>query len=390
VIDRGTKMRSALQIDDALGNLGAQISGNAGREASTIQLSVLKSNADTALGIVSDFVLNATFPQEEFAREQKLQLDTLSQQSRNANALAARIRPMLVFGVDHPYGRPAGGLPATVSSMARDDLGRFHREWWKPGSSALIFVGDVTVDEAMAMARKHFGSWSGGAAPSVMIPTPQPMASNRIYVVDRPDAAQTVVAQALPAPARRSGDYYTLALADAVWGGGGFGTRLNLNLREEKGYSYGVFSNQSLYSEAGVWWAQGGVQTNKTKESIAEFLNELTSLSGQKPISEVELTSAKTTRVRGYAQQFESFGRVADQIATLWSLGLPMSEMQREPQEITNATLEAVNAAARKYAVPSRQTLLLVGDLSKIEAGLRELNAGEIVVLDAEGKPIKR
>jgi zinc protease len=390
VIDRGTPTRTALQIDDDLGNLGAQTSGQAGRESSVLQLSVLKSNADAALGIVSDFVMNASFPQDEFAREQKLQLDALSQQSRNANALAARIRPMLAFGVNHPYGRPSGGLPATVSSMTRDDLVRYHKEWWKPGSSALIFVGDVSLAEATALAKKHFGSWSGGAAPAVTIPAPQPMASNRIYVVDRPDAAQTVVAQTLPAPARRSTDYYTLALADAVWGGGGFGTRLNLNLREDKGYSYGVFSNQSLYSQGGAWWAQGGVQTNKTKESIAEFLTELTSLSGQKPISDVELSNAKLTRVRGYAQQFESFGRVADQIAVLWSLDLPMSELQREPQEITNASLEAVNAAAKKYAVPTRQTLLLVGDLSKIEAGLRELNAGEIVVLDAEGNPVKR
>ncbi len=390
VIDRGTRTRTALEIDDQLGNLGAQTSGNAAREGSIVQVSVLKSNLDKALTLVSDYLRNPTFPQDEFAREQKLQLDALAQQSRNPNALAARIRPMLAFGPDHPYGRPASGLPATVSTMTRDDLVRFHNEWWKPGSSAVIFVGDVTLAEATELARKHFGAWSGGAAPSVMIPAPQPVASNRIYVVDRPDSAQTVVAQTLTAPARKSEDYYTLTLADAVWGGGGFGTRLNLNLREDKGYSYGVFSNQSLYAQGGTWWAQGGVQTNKTKESIAEFLSELTSLSGQKPITEVELQNAKQTRVRGYAQQFESGGRVADQIATLWALELPMSELQREPQEITNATLEAVNAAARKYAVPNRSTLLLVGDLAKIEAGLKELNAGEIIVLDAEGKPVKK
>jgi zinc protease len=297
---------------------------------------------------------------------------------------------MLVFGPDHPYGRPVSGLPASVSSITREDLARYHNEWWKPGSSAIVFVGDVTMDEAKSMAQKYFGSWSGGAAPEVAIPPAQPLASNRIYVVDRPDAAQTVVVQGLPAPPRRSDDYYTLVLADAVWGGGGFGTRLNLNLREDKGYSYGVFSNQALYSEGGLWWAQGGVQTDKTKESVSEFLSELQSLAGQKPITAVELENAKLVRVRGYAQQFESFDRIAEQIITLWAMDLPMSELQREPQAITAAALDAVNAAARKYAVPSRQSLLLVGDLAKIEAGIRELKAGDIIVLDAEGKPVQK
>jgi zinc protease len=385
VIDRGTRTRSAIEIDEALGNLGAQIGGNAARESSIVQMSVLKSHLDEALAIAGDTILNPSFPQEEFDREQKLQLDALSQEANNPNALASRVRAMTVFGRLHPYGRPARGLPVTVSSITREDLARFHSEWWKPGSSAVVFVGDITLEEGVALARKHFGAWSGGAAPSVMIPAPQPMSSSRIYVIDRPEAAQTVVTQSLPIPARKMPDYYALTLADAVWGGGGFGTRLNLNLREDKGYSYGVYSVPVQYLEGGFWFAQGGVQTDKTKESVTEFLNELSSLSGRNPISEAELTNAKLTRVRGYAQQFESYARVADQIAILWALRLPMSELQREPQEIERATLDAVNAAARTYAVPTKAILLLVGDLARIEAGLKELDAGEIVVLDQEG-----
>ncbi len=196
--------------------------------------------------------------------------------------------------------------------------------------------------------------------------------------------------QAVLGPQRNNPDYYTLALADAVWGGGGFGTRLNLNLRENKGYSYGVFSNQTLYNQGGIWWAAGGVQTNKTKESLVEFNNEMNAISGQKPISDKELEDAKLGRVRGYAQQFESLQRIAGQVGLLWVQGMPMSELQREPREITNASLAAVNAAASKYAIPSKALVLLVGDLAKIEPGLKELNAGDIVVLDVEGKPVTR
>jgi len=161
-----------------------------------------------------------------------------------------------------------------------------------------------------------------------------------------------------------------------------------MNLRENKGYSYGVFSFPDFFSKYGVWIAGGGVQTDKTKESVVEFQKELKFIAGEKPVTEGELNNAKSNRVRGYAQQFESMNRVSQQIVDLWALDLPFSELQREPDELTKATLDSVNAAAEKYATPSRSTLLLVGDLSKIEAGVRSLNVGEIVQLDAEGKPI--
>ena len=208
-------------------------------------------------------------------------------------------------------------------------------------------------------------------------------------MVNRSDAAQTVVAQILPGPARNAPDYYALSLADAVWGGAA-GARLGMNLREEKGYSYGVFSFPAAYSKFGMWRAAGGVQTNKTKESLVEFEKELKFIAGEKPVSEKELTDAKHERIRGYAQQFESMGRVANQITTLWAVGLPLTELQREPNELQKSTLDSVNAAARKYAAPGAATLLLVGDLSKIESGVRELNLGEVVILDAEGRPVTK
>jgi zinc protease len=388
-IDRGTKTRTALQIEDQLGDLGTALTGFAGREASQIGFDVLKANLDAAMAVLADVVLHPTFPQSEFDRERQLQLDALAQQSKDADALIARIRPMLVFGRTHPYGRPPSGLPSTVAAITREDVVKAHAAWWKPGSSAVVFAGDISLDGATQLTQKYLGAWSGGAAPAVDIPAAQPAPSG-IYLVDRPDAAQTAIAQLLPAPVRTVEDIYAFHLVDAVWGGGGFGTRLNLNLREDKGYSYRVFSNEIFYSRGGIWTAGGGVQTNRTTESVTEFVNELEGIAGKRPITGEELESAKLTRVRGYAQQFESLGRIAGQIAQLWVLGLPMSELQREPQEIMKLTVDAVNAAAKKYATPSRASLLLVGDIAKIDAGVRSLKAGDVFLLDDEGKPVKK
>ena len=388
VLDLGTPTRNAIQIEEALGDLGTEFTSGVGRETAGIGFDVLSRNLSPALAVLADVAQHPTFPEQEFARERKRQLDALAQADRNGNQLAARIQPMLAFGPEHPYGRPVQGLKSTVEALTRADLVAFHEARWKPGSSALVFAGDISIAQATELAGKHFGGWSGGAAPAVGVAAAAPSRGGRIYLVDRPDAAQTVVAQFLPAPARNAPDYDALSLVDAVWGGGGFGTRLNLNLRETKGYSYGVFSNFNPMRAAGNWSAGGGIQTDKTKEAIAEFDKEFKDLAGARPVSADEFTTAKARRTRGYAQQFESLSRITNQIGNLWALGLPMTELQREYDAANALTLDQVLAAERKYVKTDSASLLHVGDRSKIEAGLKSLNLGEIVLLDSEGKQV--
>ncbi len=386
-LTRGTKNRKALEIDDALADLGTSAQASSAREYSIINLEVLENNLPAALGIVSDIVRNPSFPADEVDREKKQTLDSLSQAENNPRMIASRLSTMLAFGREHAYGHPVRGFPSAVSKLTTQDLAAFHQKYWKPGSSTLVLVGDVSLQQAVELAKKQFDSWSGGSAPAPLIGEPHPVGPGKVYLVNRPDAAQTYVEEILPAPRRDAPDYYAFSLANVVWGGSA-GARLGMNLREDKGYSYGVFSFPDFFSKSGIWVAGGGVQTDKTKESVVEFQKELKYIAGEKPVTESELNSAKSNRVRGYAQQFEAMNRVSQQIVELWSLDLPFSELQREPDELTKATLDSVNAAAEKYATPSRSTLLLVGDLSKIEAGVRSLNVGEIVQLDAEGKPI--
>jgi zinc protease len=389
IMKRGTRTRSAIQIEDSLGDLGTSIGGGAGRERSGLVMEVLKRNLDSSVAILADVIRNPSFVDSEIEREKKQRLDQLSQEDQDPNAIANRVATGLGFGPDHPYGRPSRGRPSTVPKLLREDFVRYHENYWKAGGSALFFVGDITLNEAVAVAKQHFGSWTGAAPAPFDIPAPRPVGPGKVYLIDKQDAAQTVVAQILPGPPRKSDDYYALQLADAVWGGG-FGTRLNLNLREQKGYSYGTFSSPILLLKSGLWIASGGVQTNKTKESVIEFVKELKYLAGEKPITQQELDHARANRTRGYSQQFESLGRIAGEIRGLWNFGLPMTEMQRETPELIKTSLASVNTVAQKYATPSTATLLLVGDLSKIEAGIRELNLGEVVILDLEGRVVKK
>ena len=389
IMRRGTRTRKAIEIDETLGTLGTAIGSGVNAEAATLGMQVLHKNVPAALGIMADIARDPSFPQDEVEREKKKRLDVLSQARNNPNMIAQRVSTALVYGASHPYGRPAQGFTTTVEKFTRDDFQRFHDAYWKPGSTALIFVGDITMAEATDLARRSFGSWSGGAAPALDIPAPMPMGPGKVFLIDRPAAAQTVVAEVLPGPARTGSDYYALTLADTVWGGAA-SARLGTNIREEKGYSYGVFSFTDPHARYGAWTASGGVQTNKTKESVVEFQKELKFIAGEKPVSEKELADSRNNRVRGYAQQFESVGSVAAQVEQLWTTGLPMTELQRETDELQKATRESVNSAAEKYASPGRATLLLVGDLSKIESGIRELNLGEVVILDPDGKPVAR
>ncbi|MGE5278210.1 MAG: M16 family metallopeptidase [Acidobacteriota bacterium] len=385
----GTKTRKALEIETALGDLGATLDAETARESSRLGFEILRRNLEPGLAILADVAMSPTFPESEVEREKKRHLDALAQQEKNGNAIAARVRAMLAFGAAHPYGRPAQGLPETVGRISREDLAAFHGSRFKPGGSALVFAGDVTLSEAQALARKAFGAWSGAAPPPIAIPPASPSPGGRVYLVDRQDAAQTVVTQALLGTEHAAPDYYALMLADGVWGGAA-SSRLDMNLREDKGYSYGVFSYLVPYRKGGLWYANGGVQTNKTRESVAEFEKELRAIAGGKPISPEEFEFQRLRIMRGYSQQFESLGRVAGQVADLWTEGLPMSTLQRDYDEAAKVTLEAARAAAVKYAKPDQALLVLVGDRAKIEAGVKELNLGEVVLLDAEGKPVKR
>ena len=384
-MDKGTRSHGALAIDEALSRLGTVIRKSMYLESARLGLDVLTENLSPAMALFAEVVRNPLFPEEELERERHHHLDNLAQQASHPQSLAQRVCPMLVFGADHPYGRPVQGYVSTVADATRYDIARSYEENWRPDQSALVFVGDITYDQAMKLAENRFGSWRGDVRPAKTVPDLSPeRKANRIYLIDRPDAPQTVVCQFIEAPGRDTPDYYALRLVDAVWGGG-FQSRLNLNLREEKGYTYGVSTALGLLGAAGYWKAQTSIQADKTGEVVLELMSEMEGLAGERPVGEEELEEARTGRIRGYAQQFESLRRIAGSIGGLWSSGRPMSDIRDSVENLEAVTLDEVRSAASQHLKPRRAGYLLVGDRSEIEAQLTDKGLEMAEVLDPEG-----
>ena len=386
-MDKGTRGYGALDLDEALSRLGTVIGKSMYLESARIGMDVLTDKLPAAMALFGDVARNPLFPEEELERERHRHLDHLRQQASHPQSLAQRLCPGLVFGEDHPYGRPVQGYASSVAEMTRYEIARAYEENWRPDQSALVFVGDISRDQAMKLADQRFGSWSVDVRPAKEVPDPAPdRKSNRVYLVDRPGAPQTVVCQFIEAPSRDTPDYHALRLVDAIWGGG-FQSRLNQNLREEKGYTYGVSTSLALLGVSGYWKVQTSIQADKTGEVVKELMAELAGLGGDRPVSEEELEEARTGRIRGYAQRFESLRRIAGSIGALWSSERPMSDIRDAVENLSAVSLEEVRSTARKHLDARRAGFLLVGDGSSIEAQLADRGLPVPKALDPEAQP---
>jgi zinc protease len=314
-------------------------------------------------------------------------LDGILQDKANPNATAGRVVRKVLFGSPHPYGWSVGGEEKSVKSLERSELEHFYRTHYSPSNACLVMVGDIDVDQAHEVAEKVLAKWKAAPYPEMTV-EPVACAERRIYLVDRPGAAQSELRLAMLAPERSTADYHALQVLNNVLGGG-FSSRLNLNLREQKGYSYGAFSAIRFGRFQSLLLGIAPVETRVTKEAIQEMLAEFEAMaSWARPVTDEELATSKNTLMRGYAQRFETLGQVAGEIAELEGFGLPLEEIERYPKRIQDVNLDQIGAAARKYLTTDRLVLVVVGDASKVEGGLRSLGLGDPIRIDADGKPV--
>jgi zinc protease len=387
MLDEGTTSRSALQIQAELDRLGSSLHTTAGSESSEVSLETLKKNLRSSLQLMADLVLHPSFPEEELERQRKQRLESILQERNNPAVVAGKVFRSLLFGDQHPLGRETEGNEASIKGISRVDLEKFYHSYWKPNNAALIFTGDVNLEEAGTLSEEALGSWQPSRVLETKVPTIEPPATTRIYLVDRQDAPQSQIRIGSVGPKRQVEDYYAIELMNAVLGGA-FTSRLNLNLREAKGYTYGAFSGFSYGRQVGLWAARAGVQTKFSKESLAEFEKEFSEIQTKRPITPAELEMAKANLTQGFAQRFETLGKLVQHVDEMFSYDLPLEDISRYPHEIEKVTLEQVQAAARKYISASRAVIVVVGDLNKIEKGIRELNLGTVTVVDVEGKQV--
>ncbi len=387
MLTEGTQSRSTLEIQGELDRLGVSFGSSAESENCHLALEVLKGNLKPALQLLADLILNSTFPAEELERQRKLRLDSILQEQNSPSATAGRVFRSVLFGDEHPFGLQTAGNESSVRAITREELVDFHRIYWRPGNAVLLFSGDITMTEAARLAGESLTGWEDAEVPQVSLPEVSPPDGVRIVLADRQDAPQSQIRIGSTGPARNVADYHAIELMNAVLGGS-FSSRLNLNLREDKGYTYGA-STRFAYARQGGFWAGGtAVQTSVTTEALLEFRKEISAIRESQPITQAELTTAKQNLVRGFAQRFETLGRVVDQMSELFAYDLPLETMAGYPAAIDSVTLDQVQAAARHYLDETRLVIVVVGDLDHLEDKVRQLNLGPIEIVDPNGKPL--
>jgi len=383
----GTKTRNALELSDQLALLGAQLQANANLDSCTVKLSALKSKLDPSLELFADAVLNPSFPDTDFKRQQKLQLAAIEREKNTPVQMALRVFPGLLYGPNHAYGNPltGSGTSASVSKMTREDLAKFHDVWLRPNNSTLVVAGDTTLAEITPKLEKLFAGWKTEKVPAKNIRTVQAPGKSMVYLIDKPGALQSIIiAGEIAPPTNNPKEVAIDAMNDGL--GGMFGSRLNMNLREDKHWSYGARS--LLWDAKGQrpFIAYAPVQTDKTKESLQEINKEFRGIVGDHPIAPDELARIQANETLSLPGSRETIDEVGRSIVDLVQFGLPEDYYETLSGKIRALKTNDVNDAAKAIVHPDQLIWVIVGDRSKIEAGVKEVGLGELQTMDADGK----
>jgi zinc protease len=322
-----------------------------------------------------------------FAIQKQRRMAQIGQEKANPNALAQRILPAIIYGANHAYGKTASGTEKTVAGITREDLMAWHGEWFKPGSATVIVTGDTTMDKLLPALEDAFGAWKSGAAPKKNLPTVARTAGKKIYLIDKPDAPQSTIVAAHVS--ETSGQAEDLAAEPVFQNFGGMATsRLNRNLRLDKHWSYGTSGQLTGVRGQRTFMVVAPVQTDKTKESMVEVTKEINDIAGNRPISGEEFTSIMRNMTSRLAGRFETLGSLESAAINSINYNLPNDYWSRYGANIRALTETQLAAAAKKFVRPGEIVWVVVGDLRKIEKGVRELGYGEVIKLNADGEPI--
>jgi zinc protease len=388
MIDEGTKTRSALEISDELDGLGANLQAGASLDSLGVSLSALKENLDVSLDIFADVILNPTFPQTDFARLQKQRLARIGQEKAQPVGIALRLLPKLIFGDNHAYGTPmtGSGTEASVSKMTREDLAKFHGTWFQPGNSTLVIAGDTTLAEIVPKLESKLGSWKNQAAPPAKNLAQVPFPAKRtVFLVDKPDAQQSLIIAGLPAPPTNNPDEIAIETMNTILGGS-FTSRINMNLREDKHWSYGASSLLRDAKGQRLFFAYAPVQSDKTKESMVELDKELRGILGPQPPTPEELDKAQKNQTLQLPGRFETKRALAGALREIVVYGLPEDYYETYADKVNAVDLDAVTAAAKEIVHPDQMVWIVVGDQAKIQKGIDELGFGEIHKMSPDGE----
>ncbi len=376
----GTGKRTALEISDELQMLGAQLNSGCNLDTSTVFVSALKPTLDEALDLYADVLLNPVFPETDFHRQQQLQLAAIANEKVTPLQMALRALPPLLFGEGHAYGVPltGSGTEESVKKLTRDDTVNFHARWFKPNNATLVVVGDTTLAEIKPKLESLFSGWQAADVPPKQLSHVGRPAKPVIYLVDKPGALQSVVVAGTIAPPAKDETEVVLETMNNVFGGT-FGARLNMNLREDKHWSYGAGSVLYAARAQRPFLAYASVQGDKTADAIREMGAELSGMGGGRPVSDEELEKVKQQQILELPGAHETMNAVGSLLGDLLQSGLPLNFYDSYVQRVTALTTSEIESNARALLSPEQMIWMVVGDRSAIEQSLRDLQIGEIV-----------
>ena len=377
----GAGTRNALQLADAIDFLGARIGASAGQHTTGVQLNVPVARLDSALVLLSDVARRPAFPPAELERRRKDRLTTLVQWHDEPTRVASVAFWRALYGSVHPYGNPAIGSEASLRSITTEDLRKFHAGYFVPGNATVIVVGDVTPAAVMPRLERAFGAWKGKPASAPALPPIRQIAEKSLTLVDKPGAAQSVIMIGRVGAPRLTDDYYAITVMNTLLGGS-FSSRLNQNLREKHGYTYGAGSGFTFGLLAGPFIARASVQTAVTDKALVEFMNELRGILEEAP--EEEVARARNYLALGYPGDFQSVGQIAAQLEELVIYDLPDDYFNNYIGRVLAVTKEQVRRAAQKYIIPDTLAFIVVGDRKEIEEGVRGLGLAPVTVRSIE------
>lgn len=386
MLDEGTKTRNALQLSEELAMLGANLNSGSGLDISNVTLNSLKSNIDASLNIFADVILNPSFPKEDFERLQKQTIAGIQREKSQPMQMGLRVLPKFLFGKDHAYSQPltGSGTEESVGKMTRDDMIKFHQTWVKPNNATLVIVGATTMAEIQPKLEALFKGWKPGDVPKKNLSMVEQSAKPVVYIMDKPGAQQSIIFAGEIAPPKNTPDDIAIdALNTAL--GGAFTSRINMNIREDKHWSYGARTAMIGARAQRPYFAYAPVQSDKTKESMIEIKKEITEIMEKRPVSEDELLKVQNNLTLTLPGNWETMGAVNGTISNIINFGLAEDYYATYPVKVRALNTANILDIAKKILVPENLVWVIVGDRAKIEAGIRELGYGEVKLIDSNG-----
>ena len=387
MLDEGTVKKDALEISDEASEIGAIISSGSGIDSSSVTLNALRENLDKSLDLYADIILNPSFPENELERLRKQKLAEIQQEKNQPFGIALRVLPELLYGKNHAYSLPltGSGTEESIEKISREQLVEYHERWFKPNNATMIVVGDVTIEEIKAKLEKLFKNWVASEVPEKNISPVNNNSQETIYLIDRPGSQQSIVLAANIAPSPSDSDELAVeSMNDII--GGSFTSRINMNLREDKGWAYGARTLLLKTKGQRPFIAYAPVQTDKTSESITEIKTELFNYLNSDPATAEEIQKVKDNNTLSLPGRWETIRAISSDLAQIVTYGLSDDYWNTYTDNVRSLTKERLDDAAKKSIKPENLTWVIVGDLDEIEDKIKKLDVDQIIKLDAEGR----